>query len=173
MPRGRTTTGLHCSVNPVSDIQHLLKPQTQAHILAAVLARVVRAHVDTALDAQGDTFLYTAGLCRKCRCILRGVHGGRWLIFRFSCHNATNFFEGVCEVQYALQGRGCAGAVRPAKPSKLYAARWKRTKLYAPGTQQSVLCGASCKAKQVVRIIHSTAHMLHCIAKGLRLVSGA
>ena len=30
----------------------LLKPQTQAHILAAVLARVVRAHVDTALNAQ-------------------------------------------------------------------------------------------------------------------------
>ena len=30
----------------------LLKPQTQAHILAAVLARVARAHVDTALNAQ-------------------------------------------------------------------------------------------------------------------------
>ena len=45
------------------------------------------------------------------------------LIFRFSCHNATNFFEGVYKVQYVLQGRGCAGAVRPARPSKLYAAR--------------------------------------------------
>ena len=104
---------------------------------------------------------FRTGRCRFNRAhnCLRGVR----FAIHVGPHNAID----------QLFRRCVRGAVRPAKPSKLYAARWKRTKLYASGTQQSVLCGASCKAKQVVRIIHSTVHMLHCIAKGLRLVSGA